>query len=125
MLPTASNTPVAASATPLPRGKLESTDDPGWYPSEKGESVTAPVAPRYSHVARLFDFLAFSGILSIILTLACLGTGAASIASIAALVGVCGRIWVAISRPMGTSRKDKANVTLAPGDWRAEFETER
>ncbi|BBC35867.1 hypothetical protein SGFS_071610 [Streptomyces graminofaciens] len=79
----------------------------------------------YSNVARLFDFMAFVGILSIVLALAYLGVGAAFIASIAALVGVCGRIWVAISRPSGTFRADKAHVTWAPGKWQGRMETER
>lgn len=69
--------------------------------------------------------MAFVGILSVIITVAYLGVQATSIAAIAALVGVCGRIWVAITRQSGTFRRDKAHVTWAPGKWQGKIETER
>lgn len=87
--------------------------------------MTPRMDPSYPNLARLFDFLVFMGILSVILTLAHWGVGPASIAAIAALVGVCGRMWVAISRPSGTFRKDKANLAWAPGKWQGRIETER
>jgi hypothetical protein len=97
----------------------------GALPSKKGRRLNSRADSPYSNMARLFDFMAFVGILSVILALAYLGVGAASIASIAALVGVCGRIWVAISRPSGAFRADKAHVAWAPGKWQGKLETER
>lgn len=87
--------------------------------------MTLRTDSSYSNIARLFDFLVFLGILSVILTLAHWGVGAASIAAIAVLAGVCGRIWVAISRPSGAFRKDKAQLAWAPGKWQGRVETER
>lgn len=64
------------------------------------------------------------GILVFVLALVERGPGAASIASVAALIGVCGRIWISISRPPGAYGKNKAKVALAPNKWEAKFETE-
>jgi hypothetical protein len=73
---------------------------------------------------RVFDFMAFIGILLFVLALVWHGAGVAAVASIAALIGVCGRIWIAISRPSGSFRRNKANVDLVKGKWRAKLETE-
>ncbi|WP_228924084.1 hypothetical protein [Streptomyces sp. DH7] len=73
---------------------------------------------------RFFDLLAFLGILTFVLALVWLGTGAAVIASIAALVGVCGRIWMAMTRPSGAARASKAKVALGPNKWHANLESE-
>ncbi|MFG3184617.1 hypothetical protein [Streptomyces nigra] len=75
--------------------------------------------------ARFFDLLAFFGILFFVLALVWLGTGAAVIASITALIGVCGRIWIAITRPTGATRASKAKMALGPKKWHASFEAER
>nr|MDT0518442.1 hypothetical protein [Streptomyces sp. DSM 41633] len=79
-----------------------------------------------SPVVRLFDLMAFFGILGLVVALVMNGAGAASIASIAALVGVCGRIWASFSRPVesAASRRNQAKVTAGRGKWAANFETE-
>lgn len=125
LLPTESNTAVAASATSASEGRIGLEHHSGTCPMAKGGKVTSRMEPGYPNLSRIFDFLAFAGILSAMLTLARWGVGAASIAAISALVGVCGRIWVAISRPSGAIRRDKAHVAWAPGKWQGRVETER
>lgn len=74
--------------------------------------------------ARFFDLLAFFGILFFVLALAWLGTGAAVIASITALIGVSGRIWIAMTRPAEATRASKGKMVMGPKKWHASFEAE-
>lgn len=75
--------------------------------------------PDRTLLVRLFDLLAFVGILAFAIALVVQGVGAASLASLAALVGVCGRIWVSFSRPTGaaTSRRIQAKVAAGSRRW--------
>lgn len=88
--------------------------------------MTSRGSSNRSSIVRLLDLLAFFGILGLVLSLALQGVGAASIASIAALVGVCGRIWVSFSNSGGSSpmRRNHAKLSAGPEKWVVNLETE-